>query len=118
MRRETVMTGKAPVKLTEKAAERLRAMIAEEGGEGLAFRIAVEGGGCSGFSYRFDLSRDDEPGDIESEQHGVRVRVDPMSLLYVIGAEVDYVEDLIGASFKVRNPNAQNSCGCGSSFSV
>lgn len=112
------MTKDAPVRLTEKAAERLKDMIAAEKDADLAFRIAVEGGGCSGFSYKFDLAKEGEPGDIESEQHGVRVVVDPMSLLYVLGAEVDYVEDLIGASFQVKNPNAQNSCGCGSSFSV
>ncbi|GAK32411.1 heme biosynthesis protein HemY [Iodidimonas nitroreducens] len=108
----------APVTLTEKAASRLKQMIASEGEDGLAFRISVAGGGCSGFSYKFDLAKESEPGDIASNQHGVKVLVDDMSLLYVLGAQVDYVEDLIGASFQVKNPNAESSCGCGSSFSV
>ncbi|GEQ98775.1 heme biosynthesis protein HemY [Iodidimonas gelatinilytica] len=107
-----------PVKLTEKAANRLKNLIAAEGGDDLAFRVSVSGGGCSGFSYKFDLSREEEPSDIASNQHGVKVLVDDMSLLYVLGSEIDYVEDLIGASFQVKNPNAQSSCGCGSSFSV
>ena len=107
-----------PVTLTEKAASRLKQMIASEGKDSLAFRISVSGGGCSGFSYKFDLANASEPGDIASSQHGVKVLVDDMSLLYVLGAQVDYVEDLIGASFQVKNPNAQSSCGCGSSFSV
>lgn len=106
-----------PVTLTETAADRLRALIAAEGKE-VAFRVSVDGGGCSGFQYKFDFAEDEEPGDIATEQHGVKVLVDNMSLLYVLGAEIDYVEDLIGASFQVNNPNAQSSCGCGSSFAV
>jgi len=107
-----------PVKLTETAASRLKELISAEGKDDLAFRISVAGGGCSGFSYKFDLADEQEPGDIATEQHGIKVLVDDMSLLYVLGSEVDFVEDLIGASFQVRNPNAQSSCGCGSSFSV
>ena len=107
-----------PVKLTKTAAQRLKELIAAEDKNDLAFRVSVAGGGCSGFSYKFDLAEDQEPGDIATEQHGVKVLVDDMSLLYVLGAEIDFVEDLIGASFQVKNPNAQSSCGCGASFSV
>lgn len=107
-----------PVKLTETAADRLKSLIAQEDKDDLAFRVSVAGGGCSGFSYKFDLADTSEPGDLETEQHGVKVLVDDMSLLYLLGSEIDFVEDLIGASFQVRNPNAQSSCGCGSSFAV
>lgn len=107
-----------PVILTENAATRLKALIAAEGTDDLAFRVSVSGGGCSGFNYQFDLSKEEEPGDIASQQHGIKVLVDTMSLLYVLGSHIDYVEDLNGASFRVQNPNAQSSCGCGSSFSV
>ncbi len=106
-----------PIRLTEAAATRLKALIAAEG-KPLAFRVSVAGGGCSGFTYQFDLAEKEEPGDVAIEQHGVRVLVDNMSLLYVLGSTIDYVEDLIGAAFRVENPNAQSSCGCGSSFSV
>ncbi|MFQ5348519.1 MAG: iron-sulfur cluster insertion protein ErpA [Rhodothalassiaceae bacterium] len=114
-----MMTAAAPppIRLTEAAAERLKALIAAEG-RPLAFRVSVSGGGCSGFTYRFDLAEKEEPGDVATEQHGVKVLVDDMSLLYVLGSTIDYVEDLIGAAFRVENPNAQSSCGCGSSFSV
>ncbi len=109
-----------PVRITEGAARRLKELIAAEGRtpEELAFRISVNGGGCAGFSYRFDLAEETQEGDIESVQHGVRVLVDGLSLFHLLGSEVDYVEDLIGASFRVSNPNAQSSCGCGSSFAL
>ncbi len=110
-------TAPPPIELTEAAAERLKALIAAEG-RPLAFRVSVAGGGCSGFTYRFDFAEKAEPGDIAVEQHGVKVLIDDMSLLYVLGSTIDYVEDLIGAAFRVENPNAQSSCGCGSSFSV
>lgn len=109
-----------PVRITERAANRLKDLIAGEGRamDALAFRIAVNGGGCAGFSYQFDLTEEAQDGDIETVQHGVRVLVDGLSLLHLLGSEVDYVEDLIGASFRVNNPNAQSSCGCGSSFAL
>ncbi len=109
-----------PVTITERAAARLKQLIAAEGRDvdELAFRIGVQGGGCAGFSYQFDLVERGEPEDIESRQHGVRVLVDGLSLLYLLGSEIDFVEDLIGASFRVTNPNAQSSCGCGTSFSL
>lgn len=109
-----------PVTITERAARRLKELIAAEGRktDELAFRIGVQGGGCAGFSYHFDLVEQGEPDDIETTQHGVRVLVDGLSLLYLLGSEIDFVEDLIGASFRVSNPNAQSSCGCGTSFSL
>ncbi|MGF1606200.1 MAG: iron-sulfur cluster insertion protein ErpA [Rhodothalassiaceae bacterium] len=107
-----------PVRLTENAAQRLKALIARQGNDNLKFRVSVSGGGCSGFSYGFDLKEQGEPGDVASEQHGVTVLVDGMAMLYILGSEIDYVEDLIGASFRVTNPNAQSHCGCGSSFSI
>ncbi|GIX18105.1 MAG: heme biosynthesis protein HemY [Rhodothalassiaceae bacterium] len=109
-----------PVTITERAAERLKALIAAEGRspDELAFRVGVQGGGCAGFSYQFDLVEKGEPDDIETVQHGVRVLVDGLSLLYLLGSRIDFVEDLIGASFRVTNPNAQSSCGCGTSFSL
>lgn len=107
-----------PVTLTQNAAARLKTLMARDGNAALKFRVSVSGGGCSGFSYGFDLKESGEPGDIEMEQHGVPVLVDGMAMLYILGSEIDYVEDLIGASFRVNNPNAQSHCGCGSSFSI
>lgn len=106
------------VHLTPSAAERVSQLIEMEGKPALRFRIAITGGGCSGFSYNFSL--DDAVGedDLVFDQHGVQVIVDRLSLELVNGSEIDFVEDLMGASFKVSNPNAASSCGCGSSFSV
>jgi len=113
------MTGqKAPVSLSANAAKRVSQIIAAEGNPGLKFRLSVSGGGCSGFQYGFDLVEDEAPDDIRVERDGVTMLVDSMSLLYVIGSEVDFVEDLVGASFQVKNPNATASCGCGTSFAV
>ncbi len=109
-----------PVRITERAARRLKTLIEAEGRtpEEIAFHISVDGGGCAGFSYRFDFAESAQEGDVETVQHGVRVIVDGMSLLHLLGSEVDFVEDLIGASFRVANPNARSSCGCGSSFAL
>ena len=81
-------------------------------------RVSVEGGGCSGFQYKFDLVPAADAGDIVIEQNGVSVLVDAVSLPFMAGSELDFVDDLIGAAFKVRNPNAKASCGCGTSFTV
>ena len=81
-------------------------------------RVSVEGGGCSGFQYKFDLVPGAEAGDIVIEKSGVSVLVDTVSLPFMAGSELDFVDDLIGAAFKVRNPNAKASCGCGTSFTV
>ena len=103
--------------LTDRAAERV-ARIAERQGKPPILRLAVDGGGCAGFSYRFELAESREDGDTSAENDGVTLLVDPVSLDLVRGSAVDFVEDLGGASFKVTNPNAASGCGCGSSFSV
>jgi iron-sulfur cluster assembly accessory protein len=89
---------------------------AERGGAGL--RVAVEGGGCSGFQYDIAIAPSANADDLVIERDGARLFVDPVSLPFLLGSEVDWVEELIGASFKVKNPNAKSSCGCGVSFSV
>lgn len=108
----------APVSISERAAARVADLIKSQGDPSLMLRLTVSGGGCSGFQYGFDFDKDQTPEDITVERDGVTMLVDSMSLLYLMGSEVDYVEDLVGASFQVVNPNATASCGCGSSFSV
>jgi iron-sulfur cluster assembly accessory protein len=102
--------------LTENAAKRV-AWIAERQHKPAILRLAVDGGGCAGFTYTFELSNPAE-GDAVAETRGVRLVVDPVSLELVKGSAVDFVEDLGGSAFRVTNPNAQSGCGCGSSFSV
>ena len=103
--------------LTPAAAKRV-GWIAERQGKPAILRLTVEGGGCSGFQYRFDLTDAAETDDIVSETAGVRLVVDPVSLDLVSGSTVDFVESLGGAAFKVENPNATAGCGCGSSFGI
>ena len=103
--------------LTPSAAKRV-ASIAERQSKPAILRLAVDGGGCAGFTYKFELAGAAEDGDTVAETDGVRLVVDPVSLDLVRGSAVDFVENLGGASFKVTNPNAQSGCGCGSSFSV
>jgi iron-sulfur cluster assembly accessory protein len=103
--------------LTPAAAKRV-GWIAERQGKPAILRLTVEGGGCSGFQYRFDLTDAAEADDIVSETGGVRLVVDPVSLDLVSGSTVDFVESLGGAAFKVENPNATAGCGCGSSFGI
>jgi len=105
------------ISLTENAAKRI-AWIAERQSKPAILRLAVDGGGCAGFTYRFELAEAAESDDEVAETHGVKLVVDPVSLDLVRGSAVDFVEDLGGAAFKVLNPNAQSGCGCGSSFSV
>jgi iron-sulfur cluster assembly accessory protein len=105
------------VKVSERAAERIGAILKGEP-EGTMLRVSVEGGGCSGFQYKFDMERDREADDIVIERAGAVVLIDPVSVRYLAGSEIDFVDDLIGAAFKVHNPNATASCGCGTSFSV
>jgi iron-sulfur cluster assembly accessory protein len=107
----------ATVTMTERAARRIAEIAAGEP-ENKMLRVSVEGGGCSGFQYKFDLVGERAPDDLVLERHGARVIIDPVSLAYMGGAEIDFVDDLIGASFKIQNPNATASCGCGTSFSV
>ena len=105
------------VVLTDRAARRISQLAAAEAINKL-FRVSVEGGGCSGFQYKFDLVGTAEADDIVVEREGACMVVDPVSLDYLKGSEVDFIDDLMGASFRVRNPNAQSSCGCGTSFSL
>ena len=102
--------------MSERAARRIVEILRTE--DATLVRVSVEGGGCSGFQYRFDLVQDTAPDDFLVERDGARVVVDPVSLGFVQGAEIDFVDDLIGASFKIKNPNVTASCGCGTSFSV
>jgi iron-sulfur cluster assembly accessory protein len=105
------------VTVTERAARRIREIVAGEPKDTM-LRISVEGGGCSGFQYRFDLVGDRAADDVVIERAGARVLIDPVSLDYLAGSEIDFVDDLIGAAFKIRNPQATASCGCGTSFSI
>jgi len=107
-----------PFIFTEAAANKVAALIAEEGNPDLKLRVFVTGGGCSGFQYGFTFDEAAADDDTVIEKNGVTVLVDSMSYQYLVGAEIDYKEDLSGASFAIRNPNASSSCGCGSSFSV
>ena len=103
---------------TDDAASKVKGLIEEEGNPDLMLRVFVTGGGCSGFQYGFTFDETVNEGDTEVEKNGVKLLVDPMSFQYLVGAEIDYKEDLEGARFVIRNPNAQTTCGCGSSFSV
>jgi iron-sulfur cluster assembly accessory protein len=105
------------VTVTERAARRIAEIVAGEPQTPL-LRVSVEGGGCSGFQYRFDLVGEQAPDDVVIERANARVLIDPVSLDYLAGSEIDFVDDLIGSSFKVNNPNATASCGCGTSFSL
>ncbi|HET7370154.1 MAG TPA: iron-sulfur cluster insertion protein ErpA [Gammaproteobacteria bacterium] len=103
---------------TEAAALKVKSLIEEEENPGLKLRVYVTGGGCSGFQYGFSFDENVEEGDTEVENCGVTLLVDPMSYQYLSGAEIDYTEGLQGEQFVIRNPNAQTTCGCGSSFAV
>jgi iron-sulfur cluster insertion protein len=107
-----------PFRGSDRAARRIGEILARESQPGLKLRISVSGGGCSGFQYGFALDQQDEEGDIAIERDGAKVVIDGMSLMYMLGCEVDYVEDLTGSYFRVSNPNATASCGCGNSFAV
>jgi iron-sulfur cluster assembly accessory protein len=105
------------VTITERAARRIGQILKSEG-DGAMLRISVEGGGCSGFQYKFDIERAKAEDDLVIERDQVVVVVDPASVPFLAGSEVDFVDDLMGASFRVNNPNATASCGCGTSFSI
>jgi iron-sulfur cluster assembly accessory protein len=107
----------ANVSLTAAAADRIKAVVATEPA-GAGLRVAVEGGGCSGFQYDIAVAGAPNGDDFVVERDGARLFVDPISLPFLLGSELDWVDELIGASFKVKNPNAKSSCGCGVSFSV
>jgi iron-sulfur cluster insertion protein len=107
-----------PIVFTDAAASKVGELIREEKNPDLMLRVFISGGGCSGFQYGFTFDESVEDGDSRVENQGVTLLVDPMSVQYLMGAEIDYKEDLQGAQFIIRNPNAQTTCGCGSSFSV
>jgi len=111
-------TAETPVGLSASAAKRIAELCASKGEKDLKFRISVNGGGCSGFQYDFNLVKDRQDDDLAVERDGVTMLVDGLSLLYLTGSEVDFVEELAGSMFVVKNPNATASCGCGSSFAV
>lgn len=108
----------APLIFTDAAARKVHELIQEEDNSDLMLRVFVSGGGCSGFQYGFTFDEKMEEGDSSVVNQGVRLVVDPMSVQYLMGAEIDYKEDLQGAQFVIRNPNAATTCGCGSSFTV
>ncbi len=103
---------------TDAAAARVARLIADEGNDNLKLRVFITGGGCSGFQYGFTFDENLEEGDTQVPNQGVTLLIDPTSIQYLAGAEIDYKEDLEGARFVIRNPNAQTTCGCGSSFTV
>jgi iron-sulfur cluster insertion protein len=107
-----------PLAFTSAAANKVAQLIQEEGNPNLMLRVYIQGGGCSGFQYGFTFDESVQDGDTEVVTDGVKLLIDPMSMQYLMGAEIDYSEGLQGAQFVIRNPNASTTCGCGSSFSV
>ncbi|MCO6186160.1 iron-sulfur cluster insertion protein ErpA [Rhizobium sp. L1K21] len=105
------------VTITESAAKRIATILASEPGK-TALRVSVEGGGCSGFSYKYDLVDEEEADDLILERDSARVLIDPMSLNFMGGSQIDFVDNLLGQSFQINNPNAVANCGCGTSFSI
>ena len=111
------LSGNASVTLSERAAQRLQEIAGQDPAKPM-LRISVEGGGCSGFQYTFDLVGGRDADDIAIERDGATVLIDPVSIVYMAGSEIDFVDDLIGASFRIHNPQATAACGCGTSFSI
>ncbi|TCT02853.1 iron-sulfur cluster insertion protein ErpA [Aquabacter spiritensis] len=107
----------ASLTVTDNAARRISQILASEAPESV-LRVSVEGGGCSGFQYRFDVTRERETDDLVIEKAGATIVVDPVSLDYLSGSRLDFVDDLIGAAFRIDNPHATASCGCGTSFAL
>ena len=112
------LTAPRPVTITANAARRVAALIDQEAKANLKLRLSVSGGGCSGFQYGFSLDDSKFDDDVTFERDGVILVVDATSLDLIQGSEIDFVEELVGSSFQVRNPNATSSCGCGNSFSI
>ncbi len=108
----------APVIFTEAATDKVKSLIEDEGNDQLKLRVYITGGGCSGFQYGFTFDETQAEDDTVVEKNGVTLLIDPMSFQYLVGAKIDYLEDLQGARFVIENPNATTTCGCGSSFSV
>jgi len=111
------MTTGQQITISDAAARRIAGILSEENTKS-ALRVSVEGGGCSGFSYKFDLVDTTEEDDLVLVKNGARVLIDSMSLVYMSGSEIDFVDNLMGQSFQINNPNAVASCGCGTSFSI
>lgn len=107
----------ASVTVSERAARRIGEILKKEP-QGTMLRISVEGGGCSGFQYKFDMERAQAEDDVVIHRDGAAVLIDSVSMNYLAGSEIDFVDDLIGASFRINNPQAKTSCGCGTSFSL
>ena len=107
-----------PLVFTESAANKVKQLIEEEGNPELKLRVFVTGGGCSGFQYGFTFDEETNEDDTTLQKGGVTLLIDPMSLQYLVGAEIDYQENIEGAQFVIKNPNASSTCGCGSSFSA
>jgi iron-sulfur cluster assembly accessory protein len=105
------------IHVSDRAAKRIGEILRTEP-SGTMLRVSVEGGGCSGFQYKFDMERERADDDVVIEREGATVLVDSVSAPYLAGAEIDFVDDLLGAAFKINNPNASASCGCGTSFSI
>lgn len=111
-------SAEAPLVFTDAAARKVHELILEEGNPELKLRVYITGGGCSGFQYGFTFDEARADDDLALEREGVTLLVDPLSLQYLGGAEIDYAENLSGSQFVIRNPNAKTTCGCGSSFST
>ena len=113
-------TATTPINVTSTAASKIAELLAEENKQSAGLRVFVQGGGCSGFQYGLMIEEGDTHGDGDQvfECHGIRLFVDPISIRYLKGAEVDFVDNLTGGGFTIKNPNAKSTCGCGSSFSV
>jgi len=111
-------TAASPLDFTTDAAAKVLELIEEEQNNALKLRVYVQGGGCSGFQYGFTFDEDQQDDDTAVDKDGVRLLVDPMSFQYLIGAKIDYKDDIDGARFIINNPNASTTCGCGSSFSA
>ncbi|MDG6779147.1 iron-sulfur cluster insertion protein ErpA [Thiomicrorhabdus sp. zzn3] len=107
-----------PLNFTDAAADKVKGLIEDEQNPNLKLRVYITGGGCSGFSYGFTFDEEQAEDDTVVTKNGVTLLVDPMSFQYLVGAKIDYLEDLQGARFVIENPNATTTCGCGSSFSV
>jgi iron-sulfur cluster assembly accessory protein len=105
------------ISLSMRAAQRITEILSQEP-QPSALRISVSGGGCSGFQYQFEIVRGAEPGDLVIEKNGATVVIDPVSVPFMTGSEIDFADELIGASFKIANPNATAACGCGTSFTI
>lgn len=118
MTEPTWATEEPPLNFTDAAAKKVGQLIEAEGNTDLKLRVFISGGGCSGFQYGFTFDEETQEGDTEISNCGVVLLIDPMSVQYLMGAEIDYKDDLSGAQFIIRNPNATTTCGCGSSFSV